>query len=244
LRRRLALRSAFALSGTVVAVSSALARHLSRDLWIRSSRIRTIPNGVRCVRGSLCKLRAELGLTSKDRLVVAVGNLYVVKGHKYLIEALGLLRYSSRPVHVAIAGRGELAEALADRARELGLTERVHLLGLRSDVPDVLAAAEIFVLPSLSEGLPLVLLEAMFAGLPIVASDVGDIRLALADGNAGVLVKPGAPEPLARALDHLLRAPHEALGLGQRAAQRAAAEYSVSRMVGSYAVAYQRVLAR
>jgi len=122
------------------------------------------------------------------------------------------------------------------------LSDRVHLLGLRSDVPDVLAAADIFVLPSLSEGLPLVLLEAMFSGLPIVASDVGDVRLALADGQSGVLVKPGDPVALARALEHLLRNPAVTSALGERAARRAAVEYGVSRMVASYAAVYRDLL--
>jgi len=243
LRRRLALRVAFAMSGRVVAVSQALARRLGRDLWVRRSRIATIPNGVRHVRGSGSSVREALELSPEDRLVLAVGNLYPVKGHSFLVEALGLTAQSQPRAHVAIAGRGQLADALNRRAQELGLSDRVHLLGLRSDIPDLLAAADVFVLPSVSEGLPLVLLEAMFAGLPIIASDVGDVRLALADGEAGLLVHPGSPEALAEALDCVLRNPGEASALGKRAASRAAAEYGISRMVASYAAAYGDLVA-
>src|SRR5205807_4507369 len=119
------------------------------------------------------------------------------------VDAMSLL--TSHPdVHLAIAGRGDLADALSARARELGVAGRLHLLGLRSDVADVLAAADLFVLPSLSEGLPLALLEAMFAGLPIVASRVGEIPTALVDGECGVLVPPGDPAALAAAQARLL----------------------------------------
>ena len=83
----------------------------------------------------------------------------------------------------------------------------------------------------------------MFAGLPIIASDVGDVRLALADGEAGLLVHPGSPEALAEALDCVLRNPGEASALGKRAASRAAAEYGISRMVASYAAAYGDLVA-
>ena len=243
LRRRLALRAAIALSARTVTVSSALARRLARDLYLRRSRITVVPNGVRYVRPDLSTLREELRLGGDDRLVVSVGNLYPVKGHRHLIDALALL--GGHPtVHLAIAGRGELANELLARARDHGLADRLHLLGLRSDVAAVLAAADVFVLPSVSEGLPLALLEAMFAGRPIVATDVGEVGIVLAHGEAGILVEPGNPAALAAALDRLLRDPGEARELGERAARRAAAEYDVSHMVRRYAGTYEEALRR
>jgi glycosyltransferase involved in cell wall biosynthesis len=173
-----------------------------------------------------------------DRLLLAVGNLYAVKGHSHLIDALALLADGHANVHLAIAGRGNLADSLQVRARELGLADRVHLLGLRSDIASLLAAADLFVLPSLAEGLPLALLEAMFAGRPIVASDVGEVRIVLNGGEAGLLVQPGNAAELARALNHLLTDPNEGARLGQRAALRAASEYAASRMVEQYAHLY------
>src|SRR5882672_2839579 len=167
-RRRLALRAAIAFSQQLVAVSDPLAAHLSRDLLIRRTRITTIANGVRFTPTGRSSLRGELGLTDADRLAVAVGNLYAVKGHTYLLEAVAQLSSTYPQLHVALAGRGELAGALEGQARDLGLGGRVHFLGLRQDVANVLAAADVFVLPSLSEGLPLALLEAMFASRPIV----------------------------------------------------------------------------
>jgi glycosyltransferase involved in cell wall biosynthesis len=245
LQRRLALRLAFGLSDRVVAVSDSLADHLSRDLWFPRSRIAMVPNGVRYAPppNAASSLRAELGLAPSQRLLVAVGNLYPVKGHRYLLEALALLRQQYPELHLAIAGRGELADPLRDQARQLGIAPQVHLLGLRADIANVLAAADVFVLPSLSEGLPLALLEAMFAGCPIVASDVGQVRMALADGAAGVLVTPGQPDALAAALHSLLAAPAHARALGTRAARRAADEYDVSRMAARYGAVYEALLA-
>jgi glycosyltransferase involved in cell wall biosynthesis len=245
LRRRLAMGLAIAASAHTVAVSAPLARHLSADLAVPRARVLTIPNGIRYVRPEHVTLRQELGLDSEDRLLVSVGNLYPVKGHVHLVDALALLVHwhPRLQLHLAISGRGELEGALVARARDRGVDGRVHLLGLRSDVPAVLAAADIFVLPSLSEGLPLALLEAMFAGRPIVASDVGEVRAALDHGNAGVLVEPAEPLALATALDHLLRDPAEAERLGRLAASHAMAEYDLSRMVQRYVGLYEAALA-
>src|SRR6266581_2009546 len=171
LQRRIALRLAALASDSVVTVSKSLAHHLAQDLWIRPSRIVTIPNGVRAPQPVVhSSLRDELRLGSTDQLVVAVGNLYPVKGHGYLLEALALLAPRYPSLHVAIAGRGDLEERLRDRACALQVSDRFHLLGLRSDIGNVLAGANVFVLPSLSEGVPLALLEAMLAGRPVVAS--------------------------------------------------------------------------
>jgi glycosyltransferase involved in cell wall biosynthesis len=242
LQRRLALRAAIASSDRIVAVSHRLAEDMRRDLFVRRSRIEMIRNGVRRGRAHHTGLREELGLRPDDRLLVAVGNLYAVKGHRYLIDAVALLSDRHPTLHVAIAGRGDCEAAITARAADLGVSGKIHLLGLRSDVPAVLAAADIFVLPSLSEGLPLALLEAMFAGRAIVASDVGEIGTALGHGDAGVLVAPGNPAALAAALDDLLTDPTRARELGERARRRAIAEYDVSQMVCRYRSIYEQVL--
>jgi glycosyltransferase involved in cell wall biosynthesis len=234
LRRRLALGAAVRASARTVAVSSGLASHLRRDLWLSSSRVLMIPNGVPCVPPPRVTLREELRLPPGARLMVAIGNLYPVKGHRHLIDAFGLVAHRHPTLHCAIAGRGHLEADLEALARARGLAGRVHLLGLRSDVPAVLAAADLFVQPSLSEGLPLALLEAMQAGRPIVATDVGEVPIALGFGDAGLLVEPGSPGALAAGIDSLLNDSMRAATIGSRAAARARAEYGLSRMAARY----------
>ena len=242
LRRRLGLRLAVSWSGATVAVSGELARAMSRDLWLRPERIRVIPNGVSFTPAHRSSLREELCLGPGDRLAVAVGNLYPVKGHVHLLDALGLLRVQLPQLHVAIAGRGNLDTALRARADELGLSDRFHLLGFRKDVANILAGADVFVLPSLSEGLPLALLEAMAAWCPIVASDVGEVRTALDDGRAGLLVSPGDARSLANSLARVVGHGSEADRLRAAAGNRAAAEYGLSTMVERYVRVYKRLL--
>lgn len=244
LRRRVAMRLAVALSGSVVAVSQGLQRDLSRHLLMRASRIVTIPNGAHLTPVAQSTLRAELQLENGDQLAVAIGSLYAVKGHRFLVEAMALLRERCPQLHVAIAGRGELEASLRARASELRVDERLHFLGLRSDIANLLGAADVFVLPSLSEGVPLALLEAMVAGRPIVATAVGDVPAVLEGGRAGVLVPPGEAAALASAVADLLADPARARRLSVAAAARAAEAYTVDHMLERYVSLYERLLGR
>jgi glycosyltransferase involved in cell wall biosynthesis len=241
-RRRLAMRWAVASSQALTAVSSALADSLQHDLWLQDGSVAVVPNGIRPSKPRTSGLREELGLRPGDRLLLAVGNLYPVKGHGDLIAAVARLTGRYPSLHLAIAGRGELADALTHDARARSVEDRVHLLGLRNDVADLLAAADAFVLPSRSEGLPLALLEAMFAGLPIVATRVGEVPAALDDGVAGLLVEPGRPDELAIAIERILSDAELARRLGQRARLRAAAEFDVGTMAARYASLYAPAL--
>jgi glycosyltransferase involved in cell wall biosynthesis len=241
LRRRIALRAASQASQATVAVSDTVARALRRDLWIPRNQVTVVPNGVAPPRGD-GTLRAELGLAPHERLLLAVGNLYAVKGHRYLVEALAWLRGQGFAVHVAIAGRGQEKQPLAEQAHALGVSDQLHLLGLRSDIGNLLSSADLFVLPSLSEGLPLALLEAMLAGCAVVASNVGDVATALDHGTVGRLVPPADSHALAHALGRLLAHPADAHFLGARARQRATTHYTVDRMVERYVALYGKLL--
>jgi glycosyltransferase involved in cell wall biosynthesis len=135
---------------------------------------------------------------------------------------------------LAIAGRGEEEERLRVLAREEGIAERVSLLGFRWDVPDILAAADVFVMPSLSEGLPLALVEAMAAALPVVVSDVGGVPEVAVPGKEAILVPPGDPGKLAEGLSMLLLDPAARAVLGAAARERAVRDFSVSTMCAAY----------
>jgi glycosyltransferase involved in cell wall biosynthesis len=228
------MRFAVATSQATFAVSASAARELSEQLAVARSEIAVIPNGVHPRALPPSTLRHELGLSAAVPIVLAVGNLYPVKGHRFLLEALARM---SVKVHLVIAGRGIAEAELLALAADLGMTDRVHLLGLRDDVPNLLAAADVFAQPSLSEGLPVAVLEAMFAGRPIVASDVGDIRLAVGDDGA-LLVPPGDPLELATAIERLLLQPRLASALGASAQARARDSYGLSAMVERYAQCY------
>ena len=242
-RRRIAMHLACRVAGATVAVSQSLATQLRRDLWLPPPRVTTIPNGARLATVGQSSLRHELGLRDGEQLAVAVGNLYPVKGHVYLVEALGLLAQRFPRLHVAIAGRGELEEPLRARAQALHVSERLHLLGLRADVGNVLGGADVFVQPSLSEGLPLAIIEAMLAERPIVASAVGELPTVLGDG-AGALVPPGDAQALAETLGRFLEDPAAATRVGAAAARRAQREYTLDRMVERYTALYAALLQR
>lgn len=234
LRRRLLMRAAVEASQATVAVSEPLGDALSTDLRITRSRIETIPNGIRMDVVAAAPLRHELGLAPGEPLVLAVGNLYPVKGHRILLEALHALPANT---HLAIAGRGREESVLRSRAAVLGLSNRLHLLGHRDDVPALLLAADVFVQPSLDEGLPLAVLEAMTSARPIVATDVGDVGRAVGPGG-GLLVPPGDASALAAAITMILQKPFLAKALAQTARTRALLHYGASRMVGRYADVY------
>ena len=240
LRRRVAMRWVLRRS-SLVTVSANLAEHLSGDLGIPRASIEIVANGVELAAGRREALRGELALSPSDILLLAVGNLYPVKGHRYLIEALAQVSARRSDVHLAIAGRGTELASLRAQAAAAGLERRVHFLGLRSDIPNLLAAADLFVHPSLSEGLPIAVLEAMTAGRPIVATAVGDVPAALGGGEAGVIVGTADAAALARAIDGLLNDPERAQLILKRAHMRAKDLYGVPRMVASYERIYARL---
>jgi glycosyltransferase involved in cell wall biosynthesis len=242
-RRRAALRWAARRSAALVAVSEATARDLRTTLRLSDDAVQVVHNGIPFREGNRSSLRSELALAADDLLIVAVGNLYPVKGHAVLLRALGELRRSgttaSVPWRLAIAGRGEEEEKLRMLAADQGIADRVALLGFRKDVPDILAAADVFVMPSLSEGLPLALVEAMAAGLPVVVSDVGGVSEVAVAGREAILVPPGDPARLAAGVATLLRDSGARSALGTAAHERAVRDFSVSTMCEAYERLYR-----
>jgi glycosyltransferase involved in cell wall biosynthesis len=236
-RRRWALGWALRHSEGRVAVSDTAAEFLAHSCRVRRELIDVIPNGVNVSKGDRSRLRSELGLEETQRLILAVGNLYPVKGHAVLVEAAALLKEMPVPWVIAIAGRGGEEAALRAAIDRLDLAGRVHLLGLRTDVPDLLAAADVFVMPSRSEGLPLALLEAMSAGLPVVASAVGGIPSVVRDGITGRLVPAGDPALLGDALRDLITDPSTGR-LGATAAEEIPRVFGVKGMTDRYISLY------
>jgi len=169
-----------------------------------------------------------------EQVVIAVGRLSCQKGHAVLFDAVpDILRRFPKTVFVLV-GDGPARQELARQAERMGIQRRVRFLGTRPDVFRLLAAADVFVMPSLSEGMPVALLEAMGMGLPLVASALDGIASVITDGEQGVLVPPGDAEALAVALQELLARPELRRQLGERARRHVRAHYTLDRMCEQY----------
>jgi glycosyltransferase involved in cell wall biosynthesis len=235
-RRRASLRWAFGRAHAVVAVSGPMRDQLREALGPACDQMIVVPNGVPLRAGNRDTVRAELGVADDELLVLSLASYSKRKAQGLLLEALRGLAPSIR-WHAALAGPDEGAKAeLEVQAGTLG--GRAHLLGPRNDVGNLLAAADVFAMPSLWEGLPLAMLEAMFAGRAIVASDVGGIPEAVRDGIEGLLVPPGDTAALQSALTRLLTDAHLRERLAAAARTRAQQSYSVGAMAEAYVALY------
>jgi glycosyltransferase involved in cell wall biosynthesis len=183
------------------------------------------------------RVRRQLGIDAGRPVLLAVGRQEFQKGHRFLIEALPPLLADHPDVLLLIAGRaGSQTKIIEQTIERLGVRDSVRLLGHRDDVTDVMAAADVFVFPSLFEGLGGSVIEAMGLGLPVVASDIPVLREVL--GETGVFAAAGAPAPLAAVVGGLLRNPRRAAELGARAERRFAERFEIEgtaqRMIALY----------
>jgi glycosyltransferase involved in cell wall biosynthesis len=240
--RRIGLRAAFAMSAAAVMVSEDTRRVMSERLGIPAENMQVVPNGVPVPIGNRSPTRDELGIARDELIVIAVGSLDVHKGHIFLLEAIHDLLAEDPGLKVRIvlaAGRGGAErDALERFARESGLTPRLSILSYRNDVADLLAAADVFVMPSLWEGMPLALLEAMLAGKPVIATSVGGIPEAIEHDVTGLLCPPCNSPALARALGAVLRDAALRDRLGRAAKETAMRRYTLRAMADSYESLY------
>jgi glycosyltransferase involved in cell wall biosynthesis len=208
-----------------------------------------IPNGIDPAPHRAARLaggaavRDELGIGGAP-LIGAVGLLNEAKGHLDLIAALALVRRDVPDAVCVIAGEGALRRALEAKAHELGLASAVRLVGHRRDVPAILAALDVFAMPSLWEGMPYALLEAMATSLPAVVSDVNGCRDVVETGRTGLLVPPRDPAALAAALVALLRDPERRVAMGRAAAACVDAEYTLDVMIDRHVKLFEDVAAQ
>ena len=173
--------------------------------------------------------------------LLSVGRLSRAKGLDILLTAVTRVANDAPGLRLSIAGEGELQDELLALRGQLGLDDRVALLGFCGDVSSLMAASDVFVMPSLWEGLPIALLEAVAAGLPVVATAVGAIPEVITNGETGWLVPPGDAEALAGALREALLQPEEARRRAVAAFESANTRYSVDAMVGSFDELYRQL---
>ena len=224
-----------------LAVSRQVAAQLRDRFGVRPGKITLVPNAV-----SLDQFPHDATPNSTrpadpatPPTVLTVARLDPQKGLHHLVAAAALVPEA----RVMIVGDGPERGALETLIAQLGLGDRVHLLGFRTDIPELLAGCDLFVLPSLFEGLPLSILEAMAAGKAVVATAIGGNDEAVVDGVTGLLVPPADPQALADALRTLLREPERRRRLGEAGRRRAEAEFSATAMVRRVAAVYDEVLA-
>lgn len=230
-----------ALSTKIICVS-----HHDRDLAVRSriapsGRLVTIRNGAdpeRFGRRDGGRVRHALGIRAEP-VVTFVGRLAPQKDPVGLLEAFGALSGGT----LMMVGEGPLREAVERRIRETHLKQRVILLDPRPDVAGLLAASDIFVLPSRWEGLPFVIIEAMMSGLPVVATRVGGVPELVEDGLTGVLVPPGDPKALEHALARLLSDPRLRRRMGAAGGAKALREFRLDRMISETSHLYEELVA-
>lgn len=192
--------------------------------------------------------RASLGLNDRHIVLMNVGSLKQVKGQKYLIAAMKMLADKHTNVRLLLAGNGEDRESLMRLADSLGVSEHLLFLGNRLDVPELLAASDIFVMPSLSEGISMAILEAMASELPIVATRVGGNPDIIEDGVTGLLVNPADAPMLASAVERLLDDAEYSRVLGRMARQYVKehhdADMIAAQLETSYRALYKQKLSR
>ena len=241
LERRLARRT-----DVLVAVSPEIRDELV-DLGIgKPDQYRVIPLGLDLapllavgtssgLRGSL---RSTLGLGPDVPLAGVLGRLVPIKDHATLFEAMA----ATPGAHLAVLGDGELRQSLESLSRQLGIADRTHFTGWWADVPGALADLDVVVLSSRNEGTPVALIEALAAGRPVVATDVGGVRHVVDDSATGWLCVPGDPSVLSALLQRALTHRELALRLGEEGRRRVTERFGRARMVSDHMALYEELL--
>jgi len=228
----------------VIAVARSIGHILEKN-GVPEERVHYIPNAWRAPSHPAARAdaRARLGLTDRTGPVLGwVGRLETIKGADLFLDALG--RLTDLPWTACIIGAGSEKDRLVGLTRDLGLEERVIFPGVVADATRYFSAFDLLVLSSRSEGTPMVLLEAMGARVPVVATAVGGVPDLMGGSDTGLIVPPGSPPALADAIQEVLRDPHRARARAERACHRAKTEYSYQSWLMRHEEAYAAAIAQ
>ena len=245
--RRLSNRWTAGLADRIVCVSQNVADFAGQSISLPASKLVVIPNGIDLQQYAglpgQAQARAALRLPLEKTLIGTIGRPRPVKGYTYLVEAFARLSETHPDTHLLFVGDGPDQSALMQQAQSAGLAERITFLGDQLDIPHLLPALDIFVLPSLYEGLPNVVLEAMACGLPVVATAVGGTPELVIDRESGLLIPPKEPIILAEALSQLILDPEQRARLGKAAKARVEQHFSIENTVLRTEQLYTQALA-
>jgi len=226
-----------------IAISQPVAKHLEEDLHFPAQRIQIVSNGIdgRLFLSTKPKeeIKKSLGL-GPGEVVGNIGRLSDVKGQAYLIAAFPLILRSFPSAQLLISGDGKLAGELLRQAKQLKVSDKVFFIRGSAQVADLLAVIDVFVMPSLQEGLGLALMEAMSTGLAVVGTNVGGISDLLQDGQNGLLVKPKDEKALARAVEELLADKIKRQRLADAAAKFIRDNFSYDKMIAQTKEVYEK----
>lgn len=241
---RLLLRRQDRLIGCGEAVRQALIHNEG----LPGDRVEVIYNGVDLTAlaqpapAARARVRAEFGYADTDLVMILVARLHALKDHQTALRTVDRVRAELPGARLLLVGDGDQRAAVQQAVSERGLAAHVTLAGTRRDIPDLLAAADVFLMTSISEGIPLTLIEAMAARVPVVATAVGGIPEMLQDGVSGLLAAAGDDAGLAQAVLRMGREPGLARRLTQVAAAAAVQQFSLEAMLNSYRQVYRGVL--
>jgi len=230
----------------IVACSDEVANVLKKEFKISKDRIAILSNGIDFRRFDTLNLTTinEIDLLAPDIVkIVVIGRLHPAKGHLDLIRAIAKLKTVTTKFHVFLVGEGELKDEIITKCTENNISNFITLMGQRTDIPEILAKTDIFVMPSHWEGLPMALLEAMAMSMPVIASRVGGIPDVIKDGFNGLLIDKSDDAELANKIAQLLADERMRIKLGVEAKKTVIENYSAKNVSKGYESLYQKILA-
>jgi glycosyltransferase involved in cell wall biosynthesis len=229
------------LCDRMTVVGPEVADYFVRTIGLPKERVTIVPNGVDigAFDGNSLSVRQQLGLSAEDLVIGTVGRLEPEKDHATLLEVFREALAGHPAARLLMVGGGSLESELRATAARLGIGDRTVFLGYRRDIPALLGAMDIFVLPSIREGLPISVIEAMAAGRPVVASNVGSLHTLVRDGQNGFLVPPQDRAGFVQAVRGLIASPELRRRVGAEGRRTVEASYSLSAAVAAYEQIYR-----
>jgi glycosyltransferase involved in cell wall biosynthesis len=245
LHRRIINKFLSGFTDRVVAVSEAVKRDILKYDHLMDDKVTVIYNGIDTQRFSDTNrnsMRAALGISPEAQVIGTVGRLTIQKGQKYLLDAVAMLRKKFPQIALLIVGDGPMRDELSNHIKALGIDKNAILVGTRRDIPRLLSAMDIFVLPSLWEGSPNALIEAMAAGKPVIATDIPPIREIINLDKVGILVPVEDSKAIASSIELLFNSKTLAETFGKSAKERVFSDFAMNITVNKYVNLFEHIL--